>query len=95
MNLLDDLLRTGPGPALVPVDGPPLSWDGLRRRVEALAGGLRAAGIGPGDRLVLLLPMGVDLYVALLALFHRGATAVLVDPAADPGPLLARAPPGA
>jgi acyl-CoA synthetase (AMP-forming)/AMP-acid ligase II len=54
-----------------------------------------ANGIISGDRIVLLLPMGIDLYVALLAVFHIGATATLVDPAADIQGILERHPPDA
>lgn len=60
-----------------------LSFGGLDRRVRALAAGLAARGIGPGDAVLLFVPMSADLYVALLACLHRGATAVFVDAWAD------------
>jgi acyl-CoA synthetase (AMP-forming)/AMP-acid ligase II len=55
----------------------------LDRRVRALAGGLAQRGIGQGDSVLLFVPMSADLYVALLACLHRGATAVFVDAWAD------------
>lgn len=43
---------------------------------------LRAVGLRTGDAAVLLQPMSIELYVALLALFRLGMVAVLFDPAA-------------
>lgn len=60
-----------------------LTFDALDRRVRALAAGLAGRGIGPGDSVLLFIPMSADLYVALLACLHRGATAVFVDAWAD------------
>lgn len=60
-----------------------LTFGELDRRVHALAGGLARRGIGPGDAVLLFVPMSADLYVALLACLHRGATAVFVDAWAD------------
>ena len=64
-----------------------LTFGGLDRRVRALAAGLAERGIGPGDAVLLFVPMSADLYVALLACLHRGATAVFVDAWADRGRL--------
>jgi olefin beta-lactone synthetase len=72
--------------ALVEGSGPRarrLSFGELDRRVRALAAGLGGRGIGPGDAVLLFVPMSADLYVALLACLHRGATAVFVDAWAD------------
>lgn len=64
--------------------------DGGRRRavtyaeLDALAAGfahrLARAGIAPGDRVALFVPVSIALYAVLLGVFHRGATAVFVDP---------------
>jgi olefin beta-lactone synthetase len=51
----------------------------LAERTARVAAGLAARGIGPGDRVLLLVPMSPELYVALLAVLHRGACAVFVD----------------
>jgi olefin beta-lactone synthetase len=55
----------------------------LAGRVGRTGGGLRQVGIGQGDRVLLLVPMSIDLYVALLGILHAGATAVFVDAWAD------------
>jgi acyl-CoA synthetase (AMP-forming)/AMP-acid ligase II len=63
--------------------GARLTFGELDRRVRALSAGLARRGVGPGDPLLLFVPMSADLYVALLATLHRGATAVFVDAWAD------------
>jgi acyl-CoA synthetase (AMP-forming)/AMP-acid ligase II len=55
------------------------TFGGMAARVAALAAGLDRRGIGPGDRVLLFVPMSIDLYVVLLAVLSRGATAVFVD----------------
>ncbi|HEX6368883.1 MAG TPA: AMP-binding protein [Longimicrobium sp.] len=60
-----------------------LTFGELDRRVRALAAGLDRRGIRPADPVLLFVPMSADLYVALLAILHRGATAVFVDAWAD------------
>lgn len=60
-----------------------LTFAALADRVARVAGGLLAAGIGPGDRVLVFVPMSVDLYVTLLGTLHAGATAVFVDAWAD------------
>ncbi len=56
-----------------------VTFGGLAERVAALGAGMREAGIGAGDRVLLFVPMSIDLYVALLATLHAGATAVFLD----------------
>ncbi|MBV9774820.1 MAG: AMP-binding protein [Gemmatimonadetes bacterium] len=56
-----------------------VTFGGMAERVAALAAGMREAGIGTGDRVLVLLPPSVDLYVTLLATLHAGAAAVFVD----------------
>jgi len=56
-----------------------LTFGALAEQVAAVAAGLEARGIAPGDRVLLFVPMSIELYVALLALHHLGACAVFVD----------------
>jgi acyl-CoA synthetase (AMP-forming)/AMP-acid ligase II len=93
-NLVDYLPRSHDR-ALVEPSGVELRYDQLHQEVERIAGGLHAAGVGPGDRVVLLVPMGIELYCSLLALFHLGAAAVLVDPSGPIEANLTRARPSA
>jgi acyl-CoA synthetase (AMP-forming)/AMP-acid ligase II/pimeloyl-ACP methyl ester carboxylesterase len=56
-----------------------ISWASLDRRVRDLAAGLGAAGVGPGDRVALLVPPGADLTAAVYACWRAGAVIVLAD----------------
>jgi acyl-CoA synthetase (AMP-forming)/AMP-acid ligase II len=55
----------------------------LEGRVAALAARLRGTDIGPGDRVLVFVPMSIDLYVTLLACLHAGAAAVFLDAWSD------------
>ena len=69
--------------AIVDKAGRRLTFGELDRRVRALGAGLARRGLGPGDSVLLFVPLSTDLYVALLATLHCGATAVFVDAWAD------------
>jgi len=78
LNYAQHLLRhSGPGPALIfrGEDGSrrSLSFDELAAEVAAVAAGLRAAGVGRGDRVAAILPNGVEAVVAMLATVSQGA----------------------
>lgn len=62
--------------------GDRVSFGELDRRTATFAGGLRERGAPAGARILVLAPMGIPLYVALLGVFRAGCTAVLVDPSA-------------
>lgn len=57
-----------------------LTYGELGRRAAALAAALAGAGIGRGDRVLLLVPMSLDLYVSILGIIRMGAVCVFVDP---------------
>src|SRR5688500_2783006 len=79
-EVLDRWARDAPDRvALREPAGRTVTFRQLRDRVARLAG---AFGLEPGDRVVLLIPMGIALYEVLLALFWGGFVAVLVDPQA-------------
>ena len=61
-----------------------LTYNDLAAEVQELAGRLRDAGVGPGDRVGVRVPSGkADLYVAILGVLAAGAAYVPVD-ADDP-----------
>ncbi|MFN9632396.1 MAG: AMP-binding protein, partial [Erythrobacteraceae bacterium] len=65
---------------LATVDGPQrLTWGELDARVTNLARWLLAKGIGPGDRIALLLTDGAPFLTTLLASARIGAVAVLLN----------------
>jgi len=63
-----------------PADAQRISFRDLDLDSNAIASGLRARGIRPGMRLVLLVPQGIDFISLVFALFKVGAVGVLVDP---------------
>ena len=81
---LIELLRTSverspQATAIVEVDGPSLTyrelWDGAAR----VAGGLRADGVGRGDRVAIRLPNGADWVLAFWGALMAGAVVVPVN----------------
>ncbi len=76
--------------AVVEPGGDRIGFAELDDRTARFAGGLRELGVPPGARMLVLAPMGIPLYVALLGVFRAGCTAVLVDPSAK-RPLLREA----
>ena len=71
--------RTRPGAPAVDGPGGRLSYGELARAMAALAGDLRAAGFGPGCRLVVALPSAPAAVVAILAAQMAGGSAVPLD----------------
>ncbi|MBI3665225.1 MAG: AMP-binding protein, partial [Acidobacteria bacterium] len=75
MTLLE-MLRGQPGaPAVIVPGGPAVTYASLSRQVERLAGQFAALGAGPGDRVALALPNGIEVIVALLAAAMAGTAA--------------------
>ena len=69
-------------PAIVEPSGRSVTFAELERRSAELAGGLAELGLEPGARVLLLVPMSIDLYEALIALLRGLYTVVLLDPSA-------------
>lgn len=56
-----------------------VSYAQLQQEVCETAGYFIKMGINPGDRVLVFVPISIDLYRIVLALFHIGATAVFLD----------------
>jgi acyl-CoA synthetase (AMP-forming)/AMP-acid ligase II len=56
-----------------------INFSDLASKVERTAAYFERKGIGQGDRVLVFVPMSIDLYRIVLALFSRGATAVFLD----------------
>lgn len=56
-----------------------LSFRDFEAKVQAKAADFKARGLKPGDRVLVFVPMSVELYQVVLALFQIGATAVFLD----------------
>jgi amino acid adenylation domain-containing protein len=78
-RLRDAAVRQPDAPALR--DGPRAwSYAALDARVERLARHLRRDGVGPDQRVALLLPRGAELVIALHAVMRAGGAYVPIDP---------------
>ncbi len=56
-----------------------ISFSDLEKEVKTTAAYFAKKGIKPGDRVLVFVPMSIDLYRIVLALFYLGATAVFLD----------------
>ncbi len=84
-TILDALAETvaahGPDLAIMEGGGRTATFDELDRRAQALSASFQSRGIGRGDRVLLAMPVGIDLYASLAALWRLGATVVFPEPA--------------
>jgi acyl-coenzyme A synthetase/AMP-(fatty) acid ligase len=85
VNLIEPFLATGERhaarTAIVGGDGTRTSFGALTARSAGLAAAWRRAGLEKGDRVLVAMPLGADLYAGLAALWRLGAVAVLPEPA--------------
>jgi olefin beta-lactone synthetase len=67
-----------PHPA-APLRHDSITYGAFARLIAHTASGLARLGIGPGDRVIIFLPMGVGMYTAMFAVQRLGAIAVFLD----------------
>jgi long-chain acyl-CoA synthetase len=79
-RLLDDAARDFPDLEAVLAGGGAWTWDEVRSLASAVAGGLQARGVGPGDRVGLALPNGPAAVAVAFGTWRAGAVLVLLDP---------------
>lgn len=58
-----------------------ITFSQLKQAANFAAISLQAAGLKSGDAVLIVQPMSIDLYVALLAIWQLGMVAMFVDPA--------------
>ncbi|GLQ52872.1 AMP-binding protein [Devosia nitrariae] len=80
-SFLDTAERHGERTAIVAGPGETISFSQLARRSGALAQGWHRAGLRPGDRVLVAMPVGIDLYAAIAGLWRLGASIVFPEPA--------------
>lgn len=85
MNLiatfLEKAVRWPDRVAIIDGSGASVTFGELAARSEEVATAWEAAGLKQGDRALLAMGLGIDLYVSLAAVWHLGAVAVLPEPA--------------
>lgn len=85
MNLiaafLDSASRRQEQAAIIDANGRSVTFARLVEASASLAAAYRQEGLQPGDRVLLAMPIGIDLYVALAALWRIGAVVVFPEPA--------------
>jgi amino acid adenylation domain-containing protein len=69
-------------PAVVDSGGNSITYEELNLQVDALAGFLSMSGIGPGDRVGMMVPKSISAIVAIFGIMRAGAAYVPVDPSA-------------
>ncbi|GAB1818976.1 amino acid adenylation domain-containing protein [Herbidospora sp. RD11066] len=72
-DLVADVAARTPDATAATCDGAELTYRELDLRARALAGRLRARGVGPGSIVGVCLPRSLDVPVALLGVLHAGA----------------------
>ncbi len=79
IDTVRDLLVAGRGddPSIVTPDGSVLDHDQVRDEVTRLGDRLRALGVGPGDRIAIVLPNGPEMAIVFLAAATTGCAAPL------------------
>ena len=79
-NIAADCLRAPAGDvALIEADGERVTFGELDALSARVAGGLRALGVGPGDRVAVQLSQGLDMAACVLAVLRLGAILVPVS----------------
>lgn len=79
IDLFTEAARTTPNRIAIIEGEKQISFGELDRQITATAAYFQAKGIQKGDRVLVFVPMSIDLYRIVLALFRMGATAVFLD----------------
>lgn len=74
-----DALALWDGTHQSPILHEQITYRKFSQRISTLAQGLLNIGIHPGDRVIIFLPMSVDMYTAMFAVQRIGAIAVFLD----------------
>jgi olefin beta-lactone synthetase len=58
-----------------------VSFAGLASRIDRLAQECSVSGLQPGDRVLLAVPLSIEMYVAMMAILKAGCVVMVIDPA--------------
>ncbi len=76
--------RLGDDPAIIAPDDYSISWNDLRRRVDAIAGGLAGLGVGKGDTVAIMLNNRPEFIPCDLGAVALGAVPFSIYPTSSP-----------
>lgn len=79
VSLFYEAAKKYPNKAAIIYENQPISFSALENDVRQQAAYFQQKGIKKGDRVLIFVPMSLDLYRIVLALFSIGATAVFLD----------------
>lgn len=79
VHLFYEAAKKYPNKAAIIYENQPISFAELEKQISQQAAYFQQKGIGKGDRVLIFVPMSLDLYRIVLALFSIGATAVFLD----------------
>lgn len=83
VSRLVDAAARHPDRLAIADSGGRITFGALNQRVASAGAGLASEGVRVGDRVLVFVPMSIDLYVAMLGALHAGAVPVFVDAWAD------------
>jgi acyl-CoA synthetase (AMP-forming)/AMP-acid ligase II len=81
ITLLTAMAQTAPDQTALIHGHTHITYRALEERSRAVGAFLQAQGVQPGQRALLLIPLGIEFYVILLGLARIGVTVMLIDPA--------------
>ena len=85
MNILSGFLENAggfdPRKAIIEGSGRAIGFGELARASGAVAAAWARRGLSCGSRVLVAMPLGIDLYIGLAALWRLGAVAVVPEPA--------------
>jgi acyl-CoA synthetase (AMP-forming)/AMP-acid ligase II len=81
-DILAEKARTRPDAVAIVHGARRLTYAELEQEVAGAAGWLQALGLQRTQAVLVFVPMSLELYVALLAMFRLGVTAMFLDPSA-------------
>jgi olefin beta-lactone synthetase len=79
VHLFWEAAKKHPNKTAIVYENQPISFGDLANEVRQQAAFFQQKGIQKGDRVLIFVPMSLDLYRIVLALFSIGATAVFLD----------------
>jgi acyl-CoA synthetase (AMP-forming)/AMP-acid ligase II len=79
VSLFTDASKRYPGRIAIIEKNHQITYEELAQEIDKTASYFQQKGISKGDSVLVFVPMGIDLYRIVLALFKIGATAVFLD----------------